>query len=403
MAAAGQPSPAEQAIAEARRLIQKNPAETAGHNALGLALARRARETADARFYDEASRAVQQSLALAPDNFEARKVEAWVLLGKHEFEKALALAKSLQARAADDPLVYGFMVDACAELGRYEEAEKAAQWMLDLGRSNVPGLTRAAHLREIFGDTEGAAELMIAAYDRIDAAQVKDRAWVLTHLAHLRLSAGQLEAAESLLAEATRQFPGYHYAQLQLGKLRMMQGRPADAVELLRARYHAAPHPENLFDLAAALHQAGKHAESRKLFHDFEMAARRESPTADNANRELMVYLAEYAKQPKEALLLAQREEARRRDVHTQDAVAWVYYRAGDLGAARRAIEGALQPGIRDAKMLYHAGVIAAAQKDYTAAARYLSDSLNVNARSEVALQAGRLRAALPTATAASR
>ena len=60
----------------------------------------------------------------------------------------------------DDVLVYGFLVDGYTELGRYADAEKAAQWMLDIRPGNVPALTRASHLRELFGDHEGAVELM---------------------------------------------------------------------------------------------------------------------------------------------------------------------------------------------------------------------------------------------------
>jgi tetratricopeptide (TPR) repeat protein len=403
VAAATQPSPAERAIAEARRFIANNPSEAAGHNALGMALAQRARETANPAFYDQASEALNKSLELAPDNFEARKLEVWLLLGKHEFHRALELAKQLNRRAADDPMIYGFIADACAELGKYDEAEEAAQWMLDLGRSSVPGLTRAAHLREIFGDSEGAAELMISAYEKLDPRQIEDRAWVLTHLAHLRLFGGQLKAAERLLDEALRQFPGYHYAQFQMARLRTMQGRHAESVELLRARYHSAPHPENLFDLAVALQNAQRRSEARKTFRDFEEVARRESESADNANRELIFYFADYAKRPKEALAVARREVARRRDVHTLDAVAWAYYRAGDLNGARREIEAALKMGIREARILYHAGAIATSQRDYTAAARYLSDSLATNAHSEVASEAKRLLARLPRTSASQR
>jgi tetratricopeptide (TPR) repeat protein len=403
VAAASQPSPAESAIAQAQRFIANNPGEAAGYNALGMALTRRARETADPAFYDQARQALKTSLELAPDNLEARKLEVWLLLGKHEFHRALELAKRLNGRAADDPTIYGFIADACAELGKYDEAEEAAQWMLDLGRSSVPGLTRAAHLREIFGDTDGAAELMISAYEKLDPLQVEDRAWVLTHLAHLRLLNGQLEPAERLLAEALRQFPGYHYAHFQLARLRTMQGRHADSVELLRARYQSAPHPENLFDLAVALQRAQRRSEARKAFRDFEEAARRESESADNANRELIFYLADYAKQPKDAMAVARREIARRRDVHTLDAVAWAYYRAGDHEGARREAEAALKTGIRDPRILYHAGAIATAQKDYAAAARYLSDSLAVNAHSEVASDARRLLTRLPPASRAMR
>jgi tetratricopeptide (TPR) repeat protein len=318
-------------------------------------LARRARETADGRYYDQAAEAVKKSLQLAPDNLEARKVETWLLLGKHEFADALARASELSRRAPNDPTVYGFIVDACAELGKYPEAEEAAQRMLDLGRSSVPGLTRAAYLREIFGDIEGAADLMIKALDKLNSSLVEDRAWVLTHLGHLRALTGDLENADSLLNEALRLFPEYHYANFHLAKVRSMQSRYADAVDLLRRRYDAAPHPENLYDLAAATERAGRRPEAHKLFRDFEKAALAETHGADNANRELIFYYTDHANRPKRALEVAVRELARRRDVHTLDAVAWALHRNGKHADARREIEAALKVGIRDSRIFYHA------------------------------------------------
>lgn len=385
--AAGQPSPAERAIADAKRAIAAKPSAD-GYNALGMALARRARETADGRFYEQAADALKKSLELAPDNFEARKIEVWLLLGKHEFAQALTLAKELNSRASSDPAVYGFIADACAELGKYPEAEEAAQWMLDLGRSSVPGLTRAAYLREIFGDIEGAAELMVSAYDKLDPASVEDRSWVLTHLAHLRLLTGQLEAADKLLAEALRLFPDYHYAYFHLAKLRSMQGRHAEAAGLLRRRYQSAPHPENLFDFAVALERSGRRSDAAKAFRDFEAAAAAESKSADNSNRELIFYYTDYANQPERALAVANRELARRRDVHTLDAAAWALHRNAKHADARREIEAALKVGVRDPSIFYHAGVIAASQKDKAAARRYLSDSVTLNPNSDVARQA---------------
>ena len=63
-------------------------------------------------------------------------------------------------------MVYGMLTDANIELGKYAEAEKSAQWMLDLRPGNIPALTRAAYLRELFGDIEGALELMQQAFGR---------------------------------------------------------------------------------------------------------------------------------------------------------------------------------------------------------------------------------------------
>jgi hypothetical protein len=78
------PSPAEQKVAAAQKAVAAQPDKPDGYNELALALARRARETADATYYDKAEQAVAQSLQLAPGNVEAQKMRAWVLLGKHE-------------------------------------------------------------------------------------------------------------------------------------------------------------------------------------------------------------------------------------------------------------------------------------------------------------------------------
>jgi len=43
-------------------------------------------------------------------------------------------------------------IGALIARGRYDDAERSAQWMLDLRPGNIPALTRAAYLRELFGD-----------------------------------------------------------------------------------------------------------------------------------------------------------------------------------------------------------------------------------------------------------
>ena len=384
-------TPAERAVEAARQTIVTHPGSADSYNALATALARRARETADPTKYDEASAALAKSFELAPDNLEGLKVRAWLLLGKHELARALELATQLNRRAPDDVMVYGLLADAHTELGNYPEAEQAAQWMLDLGRSSVPGLTRAAYLRELFGDLDGAIELMATAYQRTSPLESEDRAWLLSHLAHLYVVQGKLEEADRVLDEALRLFSAYHYALAQRALVRTAQRKHAEAVVLLRRRYAAAPHPENLFELAVAYKRAGKHAESRKAFADFEKAARAEMGSWDNANRQLIFYYADHAKKAAEALRVATIEIARRRDVYTLDAYAWALHRSGRSAEARTHIDTALAVGVRDPKVLYHAGVITMRLGDHRSAKRHLAGSLEVNARSEVAGDVRRL------------
>lgn len=351
-------TPAERAIDDANQAIAKKGASAERYAALALAQARRARETANGDFYAKAEEAIAQALKLEPDSFEALKMKAWVLLGKHEFAEALQLAKKLNERVPDDVTVYGLLTDAHVELGNYAEAERTAQWMLNIGRSSIPALLRAAYLRELFGDLEGALELMNTVFGRLPAAETEERAWVLTQAGHILTEQGKLPQAARILGEAMVLMPEYHYALANLARVRTAEGNHAEAARLLRRRVELAPHPENFYDLGAALVRAGQHAEGRKVFAEFETRARAEMNGWDNANRELVMYYADHAKRPKEALRIARMEAERRRDVHTLHAYAWALYRAGNLAEARRTIEKALAVGTQDRQILGHAAQI---------------------------------------------
>jgi tetratricopeptide (TPR) repeat protein len=230
-------------------------------------------------------------------------------------------------------------------------------------------------LRELFGDPEGAYDLMAEAFGSLPPDESEERAWTLTQLGLLRLAAGRLDDAEQLLAGALQLFPGYHYALGGLGKLRQAQGRFAEAADLQRQRYEAAPHPENLYVLAEALELAGREPEARVAFAKFEAAALAESDSADNANHELVFYFTDHARNPEQALRVARAELSRRQDLRTRHALAWALHVGGRHAEARDEIEKALAVGIQDATMLYHAGEIAASLGDRAAAERYFTRS----------------------------
>jgi tetratricopeptide (TPR) repeat protein len=211
----------------------------------------------------------------------------------------------------------------------------------------------------VFGDVEGASQLIESAYTRTRAEETEDRAWLLTQLAHLRFLIGKTAEAEKLLVEALRLFPGYHYALANMAKVREAQGEHVKAAELLKERYSAAPHPENLYDLAASLNRAGKSAEAKEAFTQFERDARAEMKSRDNANRELIFYYTDHAGKPAEALRVATLEIGRRRDVRTLDAYAWALQANGRNSEARKQIEAALAVGTRDPRILHHAEAIA--------------------------------------------
>jgi tetratricopeptide (TPR) repeat protein len=372
-------SPAERSMAQANQLIAKNPKDFEAYNALALALSRRARETSDVKFYAQAEEALKKSFEVSPGNFDGQRILVWLLLGKHEFAAAREEARKINKKMPDDVMVYGFLTDANVELGDYKEAEESAQLMLDLRPGNLPGLTRAAYLRELFGDVDGAVDLMNMALQSTPPNQVEDAAWIVTQIAHLDLEVGKAAEAEKQLERALVLFPGYHYALGNLARVRIQQKRYDEAIRLLEQRYQAAPHAENLYDLAEALRLGGRTDDAKKAFAEFEQKSLLETNRADNSNRELIFYYADYAHEPAQALEVAKRELARRHDAYTLDAYAWALYVNGRYQEAREQIVKALAVGLRDARLMRHAGEIALNAGDQGSGERYLRQAAELN------------------------
>jgi len=84
---------------------------------------------------------------------------------------------------------------------------------------------------------------------------------------------------------------------------------------------------------------------------------RRDGPAADP--RTFALYLASRGEATATALELARAELAVRGDVFTHDALAWALAANGDLKEASREMDLALSEGTRDARLFFHAAVIA--------------------------------------------
>ena len=352
-------TPAESKIATTLAAVEKAPTRAAAYPPLAFAYAARARETADGEFYTKGLEAAKKALELEPGNYDAEKAEVWILLGQHEFQLAYKKAVALNKRNGDDPLVYALIVDAAIETGRYKEAEEAAQWALDLAPGNPASLTRASYLRELFGDVDGAIDLMQRAYDGTRLTEKEDLAWLTTNIGHLYLLKGEPEAAVRAHEEALKMFPEYHYALLNLAHAKAAQGKYEEAVELHRRHFATAGHPENRYELAVALRKAGMDKEADKEFAIFEKEGLGESKNVDNANRELTAYYIDEAKNPKEALRIANLEMANRQDYLTLYAYARALHANGEFKEAQKQMEKALAVGVKIPEMQAHAATIA--------------------------------------------
>ena len=93
-------------------------------------------------------------------------------------------------------------------------------------------------------------------------------------------------------------------------------------------------------------------------------------------NRQQALFYADHGRKPDEAYAMAAREYEVRRDIYGADALAWTALKAGRVSEAQDMIKVALRLGTQDARLLYHAAMIAHAASDTVAARDFLARAL---------------------------
>jgi tetratricopeptide (TPR) repeat protein len=384
------PSPAELRIEAAQKVLQKQPRRHQAYNELALALLRRARETGNNSYYQQAQKAIESSLQIQPNNFEAGQAHVALLLAEHRYHSALDEAQELNHRMPDAVLVWGYIAEAQAALGNYQQAEEAAQWMMNLRPGNLPAYLCGAALRQDWGDLEEALDFLGKALQQTPPFETEETAWILTRMARLNRQMGRSAEAETLLQQALKTFPDYYLSLEELAEVQLAQHRYAEAVELMNTRNRSFPSPSSRLLAARAFELSGRPADASKFYADFEREARSQISMPENANLQLIAYYARDARQPQEALRVARLELADRHDVWTLDAYAWALHANGKNAEACQQIEKALAVGTRDAVLFYHAGIIEATAGKSVEATHKFEQSLDLNPVSEVSEAARR-------------
>jgi tetratricopeptide (TPR) repeat protein len=328
---------------------------------LGRAWIRKARESSDPGFYLNAAACADIVLGFEPKNLE-----------QHAFTDAKDLADQILAEAPDDIMALGTKSDAALELGRFDEASESAQRMMDL-KPNLPSYARAAHLRWLQGDLKAAKAFYRQAMDAHDPHDPEPYAWVLTQAALVFWHEGDVEGADAGFDRALLAVPDYPAALIGKARVALAQGDPKRAVELAERAYKKAPLAEQAWVLGEAKKAAGNREGADEAF----ALAEKHGRAGDG--RTLAQLLTAQNRGADEAVSLARKEVAFRKDIYTRDTLAWALYRSGKLEEARAESDVALALGTKDATLLYHAGAIRIAQGERAAGEKLVREALKTN------------------------
>jgi tetratricopeptide (TPR) repeat protein len=370
-------SKTEAVIATMQARLKANPNDVVAYGTLGEAYLQRTRETGDPSYYGKAQAVFESALQRDPNNLEALIGEGSLALSRHEFQLALELGQRALTENGTVARIFGIVGDAQVELGMYDSAVATIQRMVDL-RPDLSSYSRVSHLRELYGDLDGAiAAMQTAAQEGGPVSENTE--YVRVQLGYLYWTKGDLAAAERTLTESLTRLPDYIQALGGLARVRVSQGRLADAIELYRRAVAQIPLPDLVIGLGEALEASGQTAEANRQYDLVRAIEQLFAANGVATDLELALFEADHGTNPAAALALARSAYGHRPNIRAADALAWALFKAGDVRSAVRYSAEALRLGTKDPILLYHAGMIERGAGNLRAARQRLTDCLALN------------------------
>jgi tetratricopeptide (TPR) repeat protein len=372
--------PVEFAIQTFQGRIKANPKDAVSYSLLGEQYIRQARETGDVNVYLRAEQALNRSIDLLPSYAPAKTAMASIYYARHDFKRSLDLAEQVYETNNKNSQARIVAADSYLSLGEYQQAEAIYN---ELGEAQVtpPLLARLANLAEIQGDSDQALQLIRrAAGETLRAGGTRENtAWYLLRVGDIYFNRGEIKNAGAFYEASLRVFDDYYLAYVGLGKVRAAEGEYEQAIEFYQKAADIIPQPEFLAALGDLYTVTGQREQAKIQYETVEYIGELAALNQQVYNRQLANFYSDHNIKVKDALQLALAELEMRKDVYGYDAAAWAYYKNGKFQDAQGMMQYALAQGTRDARLFYHAGMIAHALNNDQQARQYLEQALAIN------------------------
>lgn len=356
-------------IESLQRSVAANPADAAAYAQLGDAYLQRARETGGTALYERAERAIEEALQRDPNELTAVIGAGTLALARHDFREGLRLGERARRLAPTAVRPYAVIVDAQIELGRYSDAQRSLQAMVN-SKPNLASYSRVSYYRQLTGDLDGAVEAMKLAVSA-SGDSGESATYVHSLLGELNIDRGHYRQARDSFLAALAIDPGYLPAREGIAHLDATSGRVDRALRSYREILAEQPLPAYALAMSDVENAAGRSAAAQR---HVELAGReieRLRASGVKADAGFVLFEANYGNPP-QAVELGRRIWRTAPSVDSADAYAWALHQAGRDAAAMRLSNQAMRLGSKDPSFLFNAAIIARAAGRVGQAREYL-------------------------------
>ena len=352
--------------------------------ALGDTYLARARASGDPGFYSRAERAFGAALRRDPASVDGL-VGAGTLAGlRHDFGAQLRLGNEARRAAPDLARPLTVIADAQIELGRYSDARRSIQRLVNL-KPSLPAYARVSYYRELHGDLDGAVEAMRFATSA--GGSDESSAYVATLLGDLELARGRLPAARSAYLSALRDLPSFPQALTGLARIDAAGGDLRRAAARLRRSTDRLPLTSALVLLAEVEGELGRTRAAGADLAAARVLHRLLGRSGTRPDAEAVLFEANHGS-PARAVRLGRRVWRAAPSIRSADALGWALTRAGRPHLGLEWARRALSTGSVDPMFRLHAGLAARRSGVRRDAERYLTAAV----RGATALSPGSVR-----------
>ena len=376
----------ENAIRFYRARVARDPEDTRSQNALAEYYLQRVQESGNEDYLPLALQSAIASLKAVPPerNFGGLLALARAEFTNHAFLAARDHALQLTGLDPNKSDAHAVLGDACLELGDYDRADRAFQKMRALDERNPGVQTRLGRLAFLRGSIDQAEQHFNFAIVLLRAwpnSPNEPRAWCQWQLGETAFAIGNYRAAENHYREALQTAPNYFRALAGMGHVRAGLGDIPGAINYYEQAARIVPTSDFMAILGDLYQSARRNKDAAARYELVEQLSEHSHKVHGTIfDRRLALFHADHDLKTEEAYALAQAEYVGgRRDIYGADALAWTALKSGRTAEAQLAIKEALRLGTVDARLFYHAGMIAMASGDKSAGLAFLKRALALN------------------------